>query len=173
MIENILSIIKIMGLDGEKFNLMCKILTTFIKSFNNEVNSRIKEIYFYYITSIIKDYYPQVHTQTSVKYSIIIILQRLLIILGKDSVNLIDYFLSNEIKYPSEDIFEDVLKLLHNSCQILKADAKQIVGKNLFFYYELIKQVSIPKSSISDLDKIVIKNFNKVNQFLFQFHKIN
>ena len=100
-------------------------------------------------------------------------MQRLLIILGKDSVNLIDYFLSNEIKYPSEDIFEDVLKLLHNSCQILKADAKQIVGKNLFFYYELIKQVSIPKSSISDLDKIVIKNFNKVNQFLFQFHKIN
>ena len=73
MFENILSIIKIMGLDGEKFNLMCKILTTFIKSFNNEVNSRIKEIYFYYITSIIKDYYPQVHTQTSVKYSIIII----------------------------------------------------------------------------------------------------
>lgn len=155
MFENILSIIKVLGLDGEKFNLMCKILTNFIKSFNNEANQKIKEIYFFYITAIIKEYYPQVQSQNNVKYSIIIILQRLLIILGRDSVGLIDYFLTNEIKYPSEDIFEDVLKLLHNSCQILKIDAKPIVVKNFFYYYELIKQVNIPKSSISDMDKIV------------------
>ena len=134
---------------------MIKILTTFIKSFTNEANQKIKEIYFYYMTAIIKDYYPQVQSQTSVKYSIIIILQRLLIVLGKDSMNLIDYFLTNEIKYPTEDIFEDVMKLLHNSCQILKADAKPIVSKNFHYYFNLIKQVNIPKSNISDVDKIV------------------
>jgi len=108
---------------------------------------------------LIKDYYPQVQTQTSVKYSIIIILQRLLIILGKDGKNLIEYFLTNEIKYPGEDIFEDVLKLLHNTCQLLKVEAKPIIAKNFHYYFELIKQVNIPKSNVSDVDKILINFF--------------
>jgi len=77
------------------------------------------------------------------------------VIIGKNLVPLLECFFLAEIKYPSEEIYLDSIKLLQNLSLQIKKDSLGIISKVLFFYYERIKSIERPKNNLSEYEKTV------------------
>lgn len=165
IIEIFQKILQTYGLDIEKFFELSKIITNFLKSFSHEILPIHKDLFIGFFNFYIKECYLKMNNQSKAKYSMMTILQRLITILGKDSIQYLDFFIQQEIGFPSEELYEDAIKLLHNASQILKKDSKELITKFFFYFYEVVKKLTMPTSNISDVDKntiAIFANFSKL-----------
>jgi hypothetical protein len=156
-------IVSIYGIDEEKFQELAKLITNYLKGFSYEVTE--KTVFIEFLNAIYNDVYSKVITSEKAKYAMITILQRFIYILGKDSLNYIEYFLLNQIQYPNAEIYEDSIKLLHNITQLLKKESKGIVKKCFYLFFATIKGVNMPQQNISDEEKSILNiymNFIKL-----------
>jgi hypothetical protein len=151
------------GVDEDKFIEISKLITSYLKGFPNEVGNT--KIFINFLNTLYNDIYAKVITSEKAKYAMITMLQRFIYILGRDSAQYVEYFLLNQIRYPSIEIYEDSIKLLHNLTQLLKKGAKQIVKNTFYLFYTTIKNCKIPTEDVSDEDKtyiMVYSNFIKL-----------
>lgn len=162
-------IIQIHGIDEEKFNEISKIITNFLKSVGYEVSLENKKIFIDFFNNYINNCYLNLanfgQNTSKAKYSLITILQRLLIILGKDSISFLAFFFNEQIKLNDVDIFEDTIKLLGNSVQILKKESSYLICEYFAYFFSSIKSYAIPTSNISEVEKNVLSlyaNFVKL-----------
>ncbi len=154
------NVIQIHGMDEEKFNEIAKIITNFLKSVGYEVTLGNKKIFENFFNNFIKDCYLNLinYNQNSsrTRYSLITILQRLIIILGKDSINFLAFLFNEQIKSNDNETLEDTIKLLGNSVQILKNDSISLVSEYFSYFFSIIKELNIPSSNISELEKNIL-----------------
>jgi hypothetical protein len=156
---------KVFGNDAEKFNEITKFLTNFLKCFNQELHANTKETFILFFNEYIREYYLKVSQFPKCKYSIITVLQRLILILGNESLQYVEYFILEDLQVPSEELYEDAIKLLQNATQLLKKDSKPLVVKAFSNFYFALKKWNLPSSNISDVDKNIIyiyANFAKL-----------
>jgi hypothetical protein len=86
-------------------------------------------------------------------------LQRVLILLGANSLKYLEYFFqSNNCLNPN--IISDCLKLEQNIITSLKKDSKNLVKKTFNVFYQFILKFNFPNDSISEENKILINIFN-------------
>ena len=96
----------------------------------------------------------------------ITILQRILIILGKDSDNYINFFYNPQNNFITNEIFEDAVKLVQNYLNTCKKHTIQFVQKHFFIFYNATAQLQMPSSTIAESDRNVISfytNFVKLS----------
>ena len=134
----------------ERFITMMKIIANFLQHFNTEAPQDIKDIIMQLLEIILKKFYPIFKSQNGVTKAILLILQKLIVIIGKNLVPLIECFFLGEIKYPSEEIYLDSIKLLQNLSLQVKKDSLGIISKVLYFYYERIKSIERPKNNLTE-----------------------
>ena len=85
-------------------------------------------------------------------------LQRVLILLGANSLKYLEYFFqSNNCLNPN--IISDCLKLEQNIITSLKKDSKNLVKKTFNVFYQFILKFNFPNDSISEENKILINIF--------------
>jgi len=156
-------VIQMHGIDEEKFNEIAKIITNFLKSVGYEVSPENKNIFIEFLNNFIKNYYLSLasynQNTTRTKYSLITILQRLIIILGKDCINFLAFFFDEQIKHNDADILEDTIKLLGNCIQIIKKGSISLVSEYFAYFFSIIKRQNIPTSNISEVDKNILSLF--------------
>jgi hypothetical protein len=159
------NIFKIYGVEEDKFNEVSKLITHYLKGFSTEIQD--KTIFIEFLNKYYNEFYLTVSNSHKCKYSMITILQRFITILGKDSVQYVEYFLFDQINFPSIEIYEDSIKLLQNSAQILKANSKQLIKKTFYLFYLSIRNINLPTSDVSDEEKTILNiysNFVKLIQ---------
>ena len=144
------------GLNEDIFTEACKCITNFLKCFGSELTPSTKIIFVDFINDFYQNVYLKLTQNSKVNYSMITILQRLIPILGKDSLQYVGYFLTNQIKFPDLDLYEDSCKLLQNTSQLLKKDSKSLVGDCFYLFYTTIKTLRLPESNVSEFDKNIL-----------------
>lgn len=165
------NVIQIHGIDEDKFNELAKIITNFLKSIGYEVSKHHKSIFIEFFNNFINTcYLSLIHSlnnknSAKTKYALITILQRLIVVLGSDSINFLSFFFSEQIRLNDPEIYEDTIKLLSNATQILKKESHGLISEYLFYFVALMKNYHIPKSNISEIEKNIISlyaNFVKL-----------
>jgi len=162
-------IIQIHGIDEEKFNEIAKMITNFLKSVGYEVSSENKKVFIDFFNNFMNNCYLNLanlsQNTSKAKYSLITILQRLIIILGKGSIVFLAFIFDEQIKQNDLDIYEDTIKLLGNSVQILKKESAYLLCEYFAYFFSVIKSYAIPTSNISEVEKNVLSlyaNFVKL-----------
>jgi hypothetical protein len=162
-------IIQIHGIDEEKFNEIAKIITNFLKSVGYEVSAENKKVFFDFFNNFVNSCYMNLanygQCTPKAKYSLITVLQRLIIILGKESISFLAFLFDEQIKNNDAEVFEDTVKLLGNSVQILKKDSAYLISEYFAYFFSVVKSHAIPTSNISEVEKNVISlyaNFVKL-----------
>ena len=157
-------IIHFHGLDEEKFNEICKIITNFLKSIGYEVANENKKNFIEFFNDFINNYYLNLcnytNTSSKIKYALITILQRLILILGKDSFNFLVFFFNEQVKVNDPEIMEDTMKLLQNSVQVMKKDSVILVSEYFNYFFAVVKSYNIPVNNISEIDKNIISLYS-------------
>lgn len=176
MLKIILSIFAIYGTDGEKFVEVCKCLTQLMNSITTEVKDiTMKEMMINFYNFLITEYYNKISGDKNKKitYSMITILQRILIVLGSDSVKYIEFFLSTQFNNNDSidpELFNDNMKLFHNTILQYKQQSKPIVAKFFNCLFVFTKSIELPLNNISDVEKVnlsIIGSFVKFVSLIF------
>ena len=173
------------GNDNDKFNLVSKLIINFFKAFNSEVKA-LKEIFYNFIKTFYFDIFKSDNNILYNNSNILIMInlfQKVLIIVGKESLILIDDFLNfiqnnlntvningisnNQINNISCDVYENLLKLLINISSTLKKDSFEFLLKHLGYFYNNIKVINLPKNLIAETDRFVITIYTYLITLLF------
>jgi len=153
-------IIQIHGIDEEKFNEIAKIITNFLKSVGYEVSTENKKVFVEFFNNFINNCYLNLanygQSTAKTKYALVTVLQRLIIILGKESICFLAFFFDEQIKLNDSETFEDTVKLLGNSVQILKSHSAYLVSEYFAYFFMAIKNYIIPNTNISEVDRNVL-----------------
>lgn len=160
------SIINNFGLDTEKFIEVSRCITNFIKNIGFELNPVSKIIFIDYFNNFINNIYLKFPKHSKVDYAMLTIIQRLITLLGKDSLSYVEYFIQEQVKYPENEMYEDYCKLLQNSTQLLKKESKPLVQNCLFYFYNTIKSIELPKTDISEIEKNVLSIYSNFAKLL-------
>lgn len=162
-------IIQIHGIDEEKFNEIAKIMTNFLKSVGYEVSAENKKVFVDFFNNFVNNCYLNLsnygQNTSKTKYALITVLQRLIIILGKESISFLAFFFDEQIKSNDAEIFEDTIKLLGNSVQILKKESSYLISEYFGYFFSILRTHAIPTSNISEVEKNVLSlyaNFVKL-----------
>lgn len=162
------------GVDNDKLNFVSKLLLNFFKSFNSEIKTS-KETFINFFQSFYTNVYKKVKDQFEGKQHLFVpsvltfinLLQKVIIILAKDSIWFIDNFLSTDFNNPTQEIFENALKLIISLCSTLKKDCKDVVAKHLGLFFITIKQIPFPLNNIADSDKSVLSIYSTFIQLIY------
>ena len=155
------------------FGEIIKCLIEFIKNINCEITvPEIKNLFIQFFTSFFSDYCLKIISQKNSKilYSFITLLQRILVILGKDSIPFINYFYNNNNNLLSEDTFSDSMKLMQNIINILQKNSKLIMKENFYMIYIFLSKLNLPSDDISDFNKGILSiysDFIKLTNTIF------
>jgi hypothetical protein len=160
------SIINNFGLDTEKFIEVSRCITNFIKNIGFELNPNSKIIFIDYFNNFINNIYLKFPKHSKVDYAMLTIIQRLITLLGKDSLNYVEYFIQEQVKYPENEMYEDYCKLLQNATQLLKKESKPLVQNCLYYFYTTIRNIELPKTDISEIDKNVLSIYSNFAKLL-------
>ena len=145
----------------------------FIEAFGTKIKSNeIKKILNDFFNNFINNYCNKMinNKNSSLLIKYIYFMQKLVILLGEDSLKYLDSFFQNNI-FLNYDTFCDYIKLLQNMINNLKKNSKILV-KNTFntffqFIYQFIQKYQFPKDDISEENKIVV---NKLLEFIKTFN---
>lgn len=162
------------GVDNDKLNFVSKLLLNFFKSFNSEIKTS-KETFFNFFQSFYTNVYKKVKAQFQTKQQAFVpsmltfinLLQKVIIILAKDSLWFIDNFLSTDFVNPTQEVFENSLRLIISLCSTLKKDCKDVVAKHLSSFFVTIKHLPLPLNNISDSDKSVLSLYSTFIQLIY------
>ena len=156
------------GKNQELFGLIIDCLIQFVQAAGNQIkNDVLKELFINFFNVFISEYCIKIVNNKNInllmKY--IYLMQRILILLGKESLPYLEYFFNNYSN--NTNIISENLKLIQNSVNLLKKDSKSLVKKTFNTPYKYILNLAIPKDNISEENKIIfgifidfIKTFN-------------
>ena len=134
----------------------------FIQTVQAKNDDNIKALFINFLDNFIGGYCINIidNKNNSLLLKYINFLQRVLILLGKDSSKYLEYFfLNNNIL--QVNIFPDCLKLEQNTITSLKSDSKGLVKKTFNTFYQTVLQFNFPNDNISEENKILINIFNE------------
>ena len=150
------------NVDIEKFCEIIKCLSQFLKSLNCEINiPDIKQLFINFFDVFISQYCSSILSTKSTKalYSMITLLQRILIILGKDSMSYMEFFFNESNNFIVSEVYEDSIRLLQNVINTLKKNSIIIAQKHYAFFYNSIRTIQLPSDNISDLNKNILSMY--------------
>ena len=154
--------------DNDKFCEIMKCLTHFLKNFNTEIkDDTVRTLYINFFDVFISQFCNKVlsYKQHKCLYAMITILQRILIILGKDAENYINFFYNPLNSFITNEIFEDAIKLVQNYINTCKKHTTMFIQKHFVIFYNVITQLQMPVNTIAESDKNVVSfyaNFVKL-----------
>jgi hypothetical protein len=148
------------GLNEEIFIEASKCITNFLKCFGFELTPNIKIIFIDFFNEFYQNVYMKLTPTTKLNYSMITIIQRLIPILGKESLQYIEYFIFNQMNFSELDLYEDCSKLLQNATQLWKKDSKALIQNCFYLFYVNLKDLKLPESNVSELDKNILSIFS-------------
>lgn len=162
------------GIDNEKLNFVSKLILNFFKSFNSEIKTS-KETFFNFFQSFYLNVYKKVQAEYDSKLQVfnsnmltfINLLQKIVVILAKDSLWFIDCYLSTDFVNPTQEVFENTLKLMTGLSSTLKRECKEIVAKHFGTFFYPIKQLPFPKNNIADTDKSILNLYSSFIQLIY------
>jgi hypothetical protein len=136
-------------------------LIQFIQTVGIKIDSiDIKKLFSQFFDNFIGSYCIKIinNKNNSLLTKYINFLQRILIILGVDSLKYIEYFFQNN-NYLNPNVITECLKLIQNSINSLKNGSKILVQKTFNTFYQFIEGFQFPKDNISDENKTLINIF--------------
>lgn len=153
---------------NENYIIISKLTLNFFKSFNSEVKQSQKDIVSNFFSQFYNNIFVKADKSSVNIINLLNLFQKIIIVLGKDSLIFLNYFLSNDfIQFPTEDVFENSLKLLINLTSMLKKDSKDIIYNHFGLFYGLINKYSLPQNSISDNDKSILRLYESFIQLIY------
>ena len=134
----------------------------FIQTVQAKNDDNIKALFINFLDNFIGGYCINIidNKNNSLLLKYINFLQRVLILLGKDSSKYLEYFFLNN-NLLQVNIFPDCLKLEQNTITSLKSDSKSLVKKTFNTFYQTVLQFNFPNDNISEENKILINIFNE------------
>ena len=135
-------------------------LIQFIQTADSEIKSNeIKNLFIDFINTFIGSYCVKIINNKNISLLLryINFMQRLVILLGIDSLKYLEYFFNNN--YLNLNVISESLKLLENCINYLKKGSISLIKKTFNSFYNLISGFSIPKDNISEENKIIINNY--------------
>jgi len=148
------------GLNEEIFNEASKCITNFWKSFGFELNPNLKIIFIDFFNEFYQNVFMKLSPTTKLNYSMITIIQRLIPILGKESLQYVEYFIFNQMNFSELDLYEDCSKLLQNATQLWKKDSKVLIQNCFYLFFLNLKNLELPTSNVSEFDKNILTIFS-------------
>ena len=134
----------------------------FIQTVQAKNDDNIKALFINFLDNFIGGYCINIidNKNNSLLLKYINFLQRVLILLGKDSSKYLEYFFLNN-NLLQVNIFPECLKLEQNTITSLKSDSKGLVKKTFNTFYQTVLQFNFPNDNISEENKILINIFNE------------
>ena len=132
----------------------------FIQTVPTKNDNNVRTLFINFLDNFIGGYCINIldNKNNSLLLKYINFLQRVLILLGKDSSKYLEYFFLNN-NLLSLNIFPDCLKLEENIITSLKSDSKIIVKKTFNTFYQTVLQFNFPNDNISEENKILVNIF--------------
>ena len=132
----------------------------FIQTVPTKNDNNIRTLFINFLDNFIGGYCINIldNKNNSLLLKYINFLQRVLILLGKDSSKYLEYFFLNN-NLLSLNIFPDCLKLEENIITSLKSDSKILVKKTFNTFYQTVLQFNFPNDNISEENKILVNIF--------------
>ena len=144
---------------------ICEIILSciiqFIQTMGLKIESmELKKTFIMFLDNFIGNYCNKIinNKNNSLLSKYISFIQRILILLGVDSIKYLEHFFNNN-SYLNPNVICDSLKLLQNSINSLKKESKILVKKTLNTFYQYISNFNFPKDNISDENKTLINIF--------------
>ena len=141
--------------------LILSCLIQFIQSVGMRIDSNeLKKLFSDFFDIFIGNYCNKIinNKNNSLLTKYISFLQRILSLLGVDSLKYLEYFFHNN-NYLNQNVICDCLKLLQNTINSLKKDSKILVKKTFNIFYIYVSGFIFPKDNISDENKTLINIF--------------
>ena len=134
----------------------------FIQTVQTKNEDNIRTLFINFLDNFIGGYCINIidNKNNSLLLKYINFLQRVLILLGKDSSKYLEYFFLNN-NLLLVNIFPECLKLEQNTITSLKSDSKGLVKKTFNTFYQTVLQFNFPNDNISEENKILINIFNE------------
>jgi hypothetical protein len=92
------------------------------------------------------------------------ILQSLIIFLGTNSMQYIEYFFFNN--FITNEIFEESIKLAQNIINYLDKNSKNFVQKIFFNFYNFVINLNLPSDMISDINRTILNIYADFIKFI-------
>lgn len=143
---------------GKVFESATGCLTSLLTVFPNEINEpQIKSLFINFFNVYINEYYNKLPPNCKFNTSIINLIQRIIIILNKDSLIYLDNFIQNQIATINQDNFNEICKVYTNTINSLKDASTDLIKKYYITFLSFVRNnISIPLTNISETDKNIL-----------------
>ena len=131
-----------------------------IQSKNKKSTDENKDIFINFFDNLIGSYCINIidAKNNSLLLKYISFMQRVLILLGVNSLKYLEYFFISD-NCLNLNILTDILKLEQNIITLLKKESKILVKKTFNNFYNIVQQFNFPNDNISDENKNIINIF--------------
>jgi hypothetical protein len=151
--------------DGQSNEIVCELILNcfiqFIQTVGMKIDSdEIKKLFMSFFDTFIESYCNKIvnNKNSSLLLKYMNFMQRILILLGVDSLKYLEYFFHNN-NFLNYTIICDYLKLLQNAINSLKKNSKVLIKRTFNTFYKYIEQFQFPKDNISEENKVLINMF--------------
>ena len=136
-----------------------------IQNKNKKSTDDIKDIFINFFDNFIGSYCINIidSKNNSLLLKYISFMQRILILLGVNSLKYLEYFFLSD-NCCNLNILTDILKLEQNIITLLKKDSKILVKKTFNNFYNIVQKFNFPNDNISDENKNLINIFLEFNR---------
>ena len=131
-----------------------------IQNKNKKSTDENKDIFINFFDNLIGSYCINIidAKNNSLLLKYISFMQRVLILLGVNSLKYLEYFFISD-NCLNLNILTDILKLEQNIITLLKKESKILVKKTFNNFYNIVQQFNFPNDNISDENKNIINIF--------------
>ena len=148
--------------------LILDCIIQFIQTVSVKNDVEIKKLFIEYFNNFIGSYCIKIidNKNSSLLLKYINFMQSILILLGVDSIDYLNYFFLNN-NYLNINVISDYLKLVFNTITSLKSDSIILIKKSFNNFYLFISNINFPNDNISDENKIYIDIFSEFNRLFW------
>ena len=172
ILENLLKLYMKIPLNFDNNNLEIfvenlKILIQILKNFTFEIKDEniinlFKDFFNNFIQNICDNNLKTKNKNCLINF--INILQSLIIFLGTNSMQYIEYFFFNN--FITNEIFEESIKLAQNIINYLDKNSKNFVQKIFFNFYNFVINLNLPSDMISDINRTILNIYADFIKFI-------
>ena len=170
--ENVSVLPELSKVDSSSFVIVSKLMISFFKSFNAEMKTD-KNLFNSFFYTIYFKVYQKINFSgignaelNNVASSMINLLQKIFIILNKESLIYLENFLLSDATSCSIEMFENCVKFLINFTSQLKKDSKELLNKCFGKFFITIKNTPLPQNSISENEKTTLSLYSNLLKLL-------
>ena len=172
ILENLLKLYMKIPLNFDNNNLEIfienlKILIQILKNFTFEIKDEnfinlFKDFFNNFIQNICDNNLKTKNKNCLINF--INILQSLIIFLGTNSMQYIEYFFFNN--FITNEIFEESIKLAQNIINYLDKNSKNFVQKIFYNFYNFVVNLNLPSDTISDINRTILNIYADFMKFI-------